>query len=156
MRFALLPALVLTLAACSADETVAPKHAETPAQFAMRITTLLRDGEFAAAWLDLHPEHKKFVTRTTLAECWTQTADVLNNPDVELEVVGVADEDWEIPGTSLIRPSKAITVQAVVPAATGGDRVLEMWTQHAFDTGTDGWAWILAPALLNDARTEVC
>src|ERR671913_119151 len=107
MRIVALALVVLGLAACSGgDESAGAGDGETPAQFAMRITTLLRDGDFAAAWVDLHPEHQKLVTRSTLADCWTQTDDVLNNPDVTLEVTAVDDEPWAIPGTSMTRPSK--------------------------------------------------
>ena len=158
MRIVVLALVVVGLTACArGDGTAGAGDDETPAQFAMRITTLLRDGNFAAAWIDLHPEHQKLVTRSTLADCWTQTDDVLNNPDVELEVTAVADEPWAIPGTSMTSPSKAITVEASVPAEAGDRRVvLETWTQHAFDVEGEGWTWILAPALLADARTNVC
>ena len=157
MRLLVVALLAVALAACSGadDDDTASGRGETPKQFAVRITSLLRDGRFDAAWQDLHPEHQKLVTRQALADCWTQTDDVLNNPDVALEVTRVQDEDWEIPGTSLTRPSKAITVQAVV-RQTEGERVLETWTQHAFAVEGRGWTWILAPALLEDARTSVC
>ena len=78
MRLFAIALVALGLAACAGGDDV-PE--ESPARFAVRIATLLRQGEFATAWIDLHPEHKKLVTRTDLESCWTQTDDVLNNPD---------------------------------------------------------------------------
>ena len=153
MRLFAIALVALGLAACAGGDDV-PE--ESPARFAVRIATLLRQGEFATAWIDLHPELTKLVTRSDLESCWTQTDDVLNYPDVRLRVTSVADEDWAIPGTTMTRPSKAITVEAVIRPQSGGSRVLETWTQHAFDVGSEGWAWILAPALLEDARNDVC
>jgi len=157
MRLAVvvLVALALALAGCGGGDGDEGAD-ESPAQFAVRITSLLRDGDFDNAWRDLHPAQQKLVDRSKLEACWTQTDDVLNNPDVRLEVTDVADVKWHIPGTSLTSPSKAIEVHAVVPRATGGTRTLEQWTQHAFAVEGQGWTWILAPAMVADARNDVC
>ena len=152
MRGALALLVVVLAAGCAGSDAAAPE--ERPERFALRVTTLLRMGDFAAAWAELHPAHQEMVTRGTLRACWTMTDDVLADPAVDVEVVRVADEDWEIPGTDRTEPSKAITVRAL--GAGGG--VLETWTQHAFavDDEPDRWGWILAPALLADAQGDVC
>lgn len=73
-----------------------------------------------------------------------------------MKVVGVRDEPWGIPGTRLVRPSKAVTVQALEPAANGTHAVAETWTQHAYRVGSGGWAWIVAAAFMEDVRRDAC
>ncbi len=150
--------MALGAAACggSGDETPEPAAALGPGAFALRINTYLRTGRFALAWQHLHPEQKKIVSPSTLAACWTSTSDVLGNPQVRMSVVKVHDEEWLIPGTDLKRPSKAVTVQAVLGPAEAHASVLESWTQHAFPIGSGAWAWIVAEPFIADVRNNNC
>jgi hypothetical protein len=157
VRFALLAVGVLALAACSGgdEREQAAASLSGPGAFALRINTYLRTGQFDLAWQHLHPEQKRIVSQATLASCWTSTTDVLGDPNVRMNVVGVFDEPWRIPGTGLTRPSTAVTVEAVRPTQDGRKPVLEKWTQHTFKTGS-GWSWIVAAQFVADVQNDAC
>jgi len=162
MRIFLLLAILVLAAGCAATNDESAEQAaggERASEFAVRVDTYLRKGQFGPAWRELHPEQRKLVSRSQLASCWESTDDVLDDPTVEIQVTGQKDEQWRIPGTNLTRPSTALAVQAVTVRETRGQQVravVETWTQHTFDAGEEGWAWILAPALLHGARSGFC
>ena len=144
-RIALLAFLaLLVLPACGGD--VDPGR--TPAGTAqVRLLDQLYNGRFDEAYADLHPAHKKIVSRALFTRCARET--VPTGQLDSIEILDVFDEKTE--GLSLgDEPSKAVRVRLTL--ADGGSTT---FVNHEVKVG-DRWRWVLNKAAINAYKAGTC
>lgn len=170
-------ALVLPLAGCSGDDTVAIEQVETQrgatgtgeaettvetagardesaGDFVKRILELEYTDQYGRVWDELHPGHQAVVSRAMFADCTRKAhAEHPARPDrhrlQRVEVVDVASEHLEWEGVPE-RSSKRVF--ASVKFWTGPDITPLLYAVRV----DGGWRWLLPGGAFEAYRSGVC
>jgi hypothetical protein len=128
---------LLALAGCGGEE---PE--EDPGAFATALVRQLDRGDSGAAWDALHPLHQDTITRTRYVSC--ERRDPIEGDVTRVQVTGVEDERWTIPGQDAETDSKAVSLRLTLETpGAAGPQPFDL-TVHLFDV--DGrWAWVIGP-----------
>ena len=115
--------------------------AESPGDFLKRRFEYELSGQFGRSWDELHPAHKKVVTRDRYERC---RAEQFERAGVSAELHGfevleIFDEPTDVVGVSEM--SKAVSVLLTI--ADGGKTQSSLYTFHVVQI-RDRWAWILS------------
>jgi hypothetical protein len=123
--------VALLVAGCGGEENLA---ATGPGAAQVRFIENLYDGRFERAWAELHPAHRRVVSRGLFARCSEQT---ISTGDLEsIEVLDIFDDDIAIPRIAE-RTAKGVRVRV---ASFSGDSFTVV--NHEVKVG-ERWHWVL-------------
>jgi hypothetical protein len=139
--------------------TEAVAEIEPVQDFVLRVNDYINKGQWGRAWALLHPAQRKLLSANDLADCMEGASVAANfGSEAKLQIEEIYDEPWEIPGTKVTEPSKAITLKAVMNYEEGGEKIeteLGQFTQHAFRVG-DHWTWIVSQEVTDLLQDDLC
>jgi hypothetical protein len=152
MRRALpLLALVAVVAGCGGGggEPASKTSAGGPGRFMTRILREEIQGQWAAQWRDLHPGHKKLITRSQYVACSQRMGTDFGTGDEVFRVIDIRSEPIDVRGVPQ-RSSKLVTISFHHPGKEG-----LTYHMHAVKVGAR-WTWILGGRFLSQLREGRC
>jgi hypothetical protein len=142
---------VALLAGCggSAGEPAAKQPSTGAGAFMTRILREEIQGQWAAQWRDLHPGHKKLITRSQYVACSQRMGTDFGTGDEIFKVLDIRNEAIKVRGVPQ-RTSKLVTISFHHPGKEG-----LTYHMHAVLSG-DRWTWILGERFLSELARGRC
>jgi hypothetical protein len=136
--------LALAIAGCGGEEDLS---ARGPGAAQVALLENLYGGEYARAWLALHPAHQQIAPRARFVRCARQVAP---RGDLEaIEVLDVFEDDATIAG---IPEAETRAVRLRVTSFQGDS---DTFVNHAVRVG-DTWRWVLNDESVEAYRRNRC
>lgn len=138
---------VLVAAGCGGS-TAAPD--EAPGTFMTRVLREELNGQWSKQWNELHPGHKKLITRAEYVACSRALATNIGTGGETYKVLAVKDATIDVFAVPQ-HDSKVVTITFRSPISKSTPR----YDMHA--VAVDGhWAWILGGRFLNAVEQGKC
>ena len=141
-------ALVLVAAGCGGGSTAAP--GEGAGVFMTRVLREELSGQWAKQWSELHPGHKKLISRAEYVACSRALATNIATGGETYKVLAVRDEAIHVFAVPQ-HDSKVVTITFHSPISSSAPR----YDMHAVNV--DGkWRWILGGRFLSQVERGRC
>jgi hypothetical protein len=148
-RACVLAALVTVIVAgCGGGATATPQ--ERPGVFVTRILREEINGQWLLQWAELHPGHRRLITRAQYVGCSREMGTNIGRGKEIYRVLAVRNEPIHVDDVPQ-RTSKLVTISVRAPGAANG----LTYRVHAVAVG-DHWAWILGDRFLAQIKRGHC
>jgi hypothetical protein len=148
MRAFAVVALVLIAAGCGGGSNATPD--EGAGVFMTRVLREELNGQWSKQWNELHPGHKKLITRAQYVACSRALATNVGTGGETYRVLGVKDDTIHVFAVPQ-HASKVVTITFRSPISDSVPR----YDMHAVNV--DGrWTWILGGRFLNQVEHGRC
>jgi hypothetical protein len=151
-RAVLLVAVLAVLAGCGGSSTPKPTlgKANGPGVFMTRILREEISGQWSAQWRDLHPGHKKLISRSEYVACSQRMGTDFATGDEVFKVLDVRTDPIKVRGVPQ-RISSLVTITFHRPGKAQG----LTYHMHAVNVGGH-WKWILGKPFLSALARGRC
>jgi hypothetical protein len=149
MRACVLAVLVGVVATGCGAASTTPPH-EQPGVFVTRILREEINGQWGRQWGELHPAHRRLITRSQYVACSREMGTSIGQGKETFHVLDVRDEPIHVQDVPQ-RTSKIVTVTLRVSAQTNP----LTYRVHAVAVGSH-WAWILGDRFLVQIKRGRC
>jgi hypothetical protein len=139
----------LVALAVPASSASASAH-ESAGTFMTRILREELNGQWAAQWAELHPGHKRLITREQYVACSRQLATNIGTGRETYRVLDTADDSIDIFGVPQ-RVAKLVTISFHTP----GNSTTPTYHMHAVSVG-GRWTWVLGGRFLRAVQHGQC
>jgi hypothetical protein len=146
--FAAVVALSLALAV-GASATPAASH-ESAGSFMTRILREELNGQWGQQWAELHPGHKKLISRAQYIACSRELATNIGTGRETYRVLATADDAIDIFGVPQ-HAAKLVTIRFHTP----GNSTTPTYRLHAVPVGGH-WTWVLGGRFLRAVQRGQC
>jgi hypothetical protein len=143
-------AALLGGAACAAALAGCGGSGESAGAFMTRILQDEINGRWAAQWGELHPGHRKLITRAQYVICSEAMATNIGTGKEKLTVSSVRDQPIHVRGV----PEQTAKLVTIRLAGLAGQTPV-VYHLHAVRDG-GRWTWILGPAFLDALAHGQC
>ena len=140
-------AIVLVAAGCGGS-TAAP--GEGAGTFMTRVLREELNGQWAKQWNELHPGHKKLISRAEYVACSRALATNIGTGSETYEVLAIKNEEIHVFAVPQ-HDSKVVTITFHSPISNSAPR----YDMHAVNVGGK-WTWILGGRFLSQVEHGRC